>query len=265
MRFGREREAGERGPSARASGHLGLYDCAMPLHLRAEPRDLAPVALLVGDPGRATKIAGLLTGARCYNEHRGLLGYSGTWGGVRLSVQTTAMGGPSTAIVAEELADMGVTTMIRVGTCGAVADRVGVLDLAVATASVPMDGTTRQYVNGEPFAPVADFAVTRALVDAAAKAGRASHTGLFITEDAFYRQPSGWEAWRARGIIAIEMEAATLFTVALHRGVRAGCICLAVDRVGERESWATDADIAEGTRAMVEVALAAAVELSGGA
>lgn len=238
-----------------------LYDGGVPLHLRAEPEDLAPVALLVGDPERAAMIAGLLEGGRCYNEHRGLLGYTGEWRGVRLSVQTTAMGGPSTAIVAEELADLGVTTMIRVGTCGAVADRVGVLDLVVATASVPMDGTTRQYVNGEPFAPVADFVVTRALVDAAAESGRASHTGLFITEDAFYRQPSGWEAWRGRGVIAVEMEAATLFTVALHRGVRAGCICLAVDRVGERESWATDADIADGTRAMVEVALAAALAL----
>ncbi|MFN0147204.1 MAG: purine-nucleoside phosphorylase [Dehalococcoidia bacterium] len=229
----------------------------MPIHLKAEPGEVATVAFLVGDPGRATRMAAMLAGARCYNENRGLLGYTGTWEGVRVSVQTTAMGGPSTAIVVEELADLGVRTAVRLGTCGAIAERVGMLDLVVATASVPMDGTTRQYVGGDPFAPVADFEVTRALVDAAAAGARASHAGLFITEDAFYRQPMGWDTWRNRGVLAVEMEAATLFTVALHRGLRAGAICLVVDRVGDRESWASEAAIAAGTADMLAVALAA--------
>ncbi|MBI2767433.1 MAG: purine-nucleoside phosphorylase [Chloroflexi bacterium] len=229
------------------------------LHVRARKGEVAAAALLVGDPGRARRCAGMLDRAACYNEHRGLLGFTGRWRGTPVSVQTTGMGGPSAAIVTEELANLGVTTVIRAGTCGAVAAHVGVLDLAVATASVPMCGTTRQYLEGDPFAPVADFAVTRALVDAAAEGERAAHMGLFISEDAFYHQADDWERWRRRGVIAVEMEAAAIFTVALHRGLRAGCICLAVDRVGAHETWANDADIAAGEDAMLRIALDAAV------
>lgn len=235
----------------------------MPLHIRAQAGDVAPIALLVGDPARAVRIAGELDGARCYNENRGLLGFTGTWQGVRISAQTTGMGGPSAAIVTEELAQLGVHTAIRLGTCGAVGDEAGVLDLAIATASVPLDGATRQYVGGDPFAPVADFAVTAALVAAAAATGRRSHAGLFVSEDAFYRQPDDWAKWRERGVIAVEMEAATIFTVALHRGMRAGAICLAVDRVGDRESWASDAEIDAGTADLIRAGLAAAKALAG--
>ncbi len=234
----------------------------MPLHIHAKPGDIADAVVLVGDPGRAHRAAAMLEGATCYNDNRGLVGYSGRFAGKRVSVQTTGMGGPSTAIVVEELADLGARVLIRAGTCGAIADAVKVLDLIVATASVPMDGATRQYVQGDPFAPVADFDVTAALVAAARDTGRAFHTGLYVSEDAFYHQQDDWQQWRARGVLAVEMEAATLFTVALHRGVRAGAICLAVDRVGERESWADDAAIAAGTTVMLEAAFRAAAALS---
>ncbi len=234
----------------------------MPLHIRADPGDIAPAVVLVGDPGRAHRAAGMIEGAVCYNDNRGLVGYSGRFAGKRVSVQTTGMGGPSTAIVVEELADLGASVLIRAGTCGAIADRVNVLDLVVATASVPMDGATRQYVQGDPFAPVADFDVTAALVAAARDTGHPFHTGLYVSEDAFYRQPDDWRKWRARGVLAAEMEAATLFTVALHRGLRAGAICLAVDRAGERESWADDSGIAAGTTVMLDAAFRAAAALT---
>lgn len=229
----------------------------MPLHVRAEAAALAPAAILVGDPGRAARAAAMLVSPTIYNDHRSLLGATGLWRGERVSVQATGMGGPTAAIVTEELADLGVRTVIRAGTCGAVADALNVLDLAIATASVPMCGTTRQYLDGDPFAPVAAFAVTRALVDAAAAEDRATRAGLFISEDAFYQQGDRWERWRRRGVLAVEMEAAAIFTVALHRGLAAGCICLAVDRVGQHETWATDADIAEGEAAMLRIAFEA--------
>jgi purine-nucleoside phosphorylase len=234
----------------------------MPIHLRATPAELAPIALLVGDPARSVRIAGEFDDAVCYNENRGLTGFTGTWHGVRISAQTTGMGGPSAAIVVEELAMLGVTTVIRLGTCGGVADCAGVLDLAIATASVPLDGATRQYLKGDPYAPVADFAVTRVLAEAAAAIDRNTNCGLFVSEDAFYRQPDDWQLWRDRGVLAVEMEAATIFTVALHRGMRAGAACLVVDRVGDRDSWAADETIEAATVDLIRVGLEAAVRLA---
>jgi purine-nucleoside phosphorylase len=234
----------------------------VPIHIRAEAGEIAPLAFLAGDPGRASTMAGLLHGARCYNENRGLLGFTGSHGGVPVSVQTTGMGGPSAAIVVEELATLGVQTVVRLGTCGAIGAGIGVLDLFIATAAVPMDGTTRQYSEGEPFAPVADFAVTRALATAAAGVARPVHIGLGMSQDAFYREAEGWAEWRARGVLAVEMEAAAVFTVALHRGLRAGVVCLVVDKVDQPETWASDAAIAEGTADLLMLGLAAVPALS---
>jgi len=230
----------------------------MPHHILAEPGDIAPVAVLVGDPGRATRIASLLEGAVCYNEHRGLPGYTGTFEGARISAQTTGMGGPSAAIVVEELAQLGVRTVIRAGTCGAIGEGVGVLDLVVATAAVPVDGTTRQYLGGDPFAPVADLDVTIALRDAAAKSGRPTHTGLIVSEDAFYKEAADWQAWRERGVLAVEMEAATIFTVALLRRLRAGCICLVVNDTTAPGTWHGPEARAEAEEALIRTALRAA-------
>lgn len=234
----------------------------MPLHLRAGPGDVAPIALLAGDPARTIRLAGALEGARLYNENRGLVGYTGQHHGRPVSVQTTGMGGPSAAIVVEELADLGVRTVIRLGTCGAIAPSVAVLDLVIATAAVGADGTTRQYTGGEPFAPVADFAVTRALFESGESVSRPVHAGLLVSQDAFYRQPESWEAWRRRGVLAVEMEAAAIFTVALQRGLRAGTACLVVDRVDDRSSWASDDAIAEATADLIELGLAAVERLS---
>lgn len=236
----------------------------MPLHIKATPGQVAPVALLVGDPGRARRIAALLDGAACYNENRGLLGFSGNWRGAWISVQATGIGGPSAAIVVEELADLGVKSVIRLGTCGAVGADIGVLDLAIAIGAIPLDGATRQYVRGDPFAPVPDFDVTRALVDIARQLERRSHTGLFISEDAFYRQPDDWDTWQKRGVIAVEMEAATIFTVALQRRLRAGAACLVVDRVADRSSWASEEAIADAMSDLISLGLAAAQVLAEG-
>ncbi len=233
----------------------------MPLHIRAQPGDVAPIALLAGDPGRAVLIAGALDAARCYNENRGLLGFTGAHHGRPVSVQTTGMGGPSAAIVVEELADLGVETLIRLGTCGAIAPSVAVLDFVIASAAVGADGTTRHYSGKADFTPAADAAVTRALVAAGAALSGAVHVGYLVTQDAFYRQPASWGQWRRRGVLAVEMEAAAIFTVALGRGLRAGAACLVVDRVNDRASWASDDAIASATTGLIALGLGAVERL----
>lgn len=231
----------------------------MPTHLHADPRDVAPVAVLVGDPARAPRAAAMLDGAREYTAYRGLLGYTGEFEGHRVSVQTTGMGGPSAAIVVEELHQLGVRTVIRAGTCGAFGDTVAVLDFVVATAAVPLDGTSRQYLGGDPFAPVADFDLTARLLAEAGATGRTTHAGLIVSQDAFYEEANEWAKWRARGVLAVEMEASTIFTVALLRGMRAACVCLAVNDTSRPGTWVTDDARGDAEAAMLRAALRAAV------
>src|ERR671918_70649 len=150
------------------------------LHLRAEAGDYAPLVLLPGDPNRARRISERFDNgsARQVNEHRGLLGFTGTYRGTPVSVQTSGMGTPSLSIVVEELLRLGVTRLLRVGACGGIAAGLKTGDLVIATAACPVDGATATYLHGEPYAPAADFALTRALVDAADETGTPVHTGL---------------------------------------------------------------------------------------
>ncbi len=234
-----------------------------PIHVRAEPGDVAPVVLLVGDPGRAVRTAELLDDARCYNEFRGLIGYTGTWRGTRLSVQTTGMGCPSAAIVCEEMAMLGARTLIRLGTCGAVRAEMRATDLVIATAACPLDGTTPTYMSGDPSAPVATFRVTRALVAAAEAAGVRHHVGVIVTEDALYAVRDAWaERWQARGVLAQEMEASAIFTVSALRGMEAGCVLVASNHAGHHERL-PDAELQPAIDAMIRIGLEAAVALSG--
>ncbi len=233
-----------------------------PLHVRAKPDDVAPVALLVGDPGRATRTAEFLDGARCYNEHRGLLGYTGACRGVRVSVQTTGMGCPSAAIVCEEMAMLGARVVIRMGTCGAAQPRVAPGDLVIATAACPLDGTTLEYTGGDRTAPAATFRVVTALVEAARAASATHHVGVIATEDALYAVREAWhERWRARGVLAQEMEASAIFTVAALRGMEAGCILVASNRAGEHERM-PDERLALAVDRMIGIGIEAAVALS---
>ena len=232
-----------------------------PLHIRAQPGDIAPVVLLPGDPGRAERVAERLDGARCYNEFRGLLGYTGRYKGSLVSVQTTGMGAPSAAIVVEELALLEVRTVIRIGTCGGTGGDVQPKDLVIATAACPVDGTTRQYVGGDPYAPAATYRVVRALVEEAERLAVRHHVGLVATEDALYAVTPGWaKIWAARGVLAQEMEASAVFTVAALRGIEAGCVLVASNSAGEHERISDD-QLLPAIDGMIEVALDAAVAL----
>jgi len=234
------------------------------IHLRAEEGDYAPLVLLPGDPNRARRISERFDpgSVRQVNEHRGLLGFTGTFDGVPVSVQTSGMGTPSLSIVVEELLRLGARRLIRVGTCGGIAMGIRTGDLVVATGACPVDGATRTYLHGEAYAPVADFDLTRALVDAAAAAGVEVQTGLVASVDVFYNTDDDYASrWRERGVLAFEMEASALFFLAARAGVQAACALVVSDVLSEEvtpeESYLPLEDLERATDRMIEVALVA--------
>ena len=189
------------------------------IHLRAEPSDYAPVVLLPGDPNRATAIAekfdGGASAVRQVNSHRGLLGYTGTYMGVPVSVQTTGMGAPSISIVVEELLRLGAERLIRVGTCGGIGRGIKTGEIVIATSATPVDGATATYLHGDPYAPTADFELVRALVETAEKNGQKPHVGQVATVDVFYNpDPDYFSKWRSRGVLGFEMESSVLYYLA---------------------------------------------------
>jgi purine-nucleoside phosphorylase len=234
------------------------------IHLRAEEGDYAPLVLLPGDPNRARRISERFDdgSVRVVNEHRGLLGFTGTHRGVPVSVQTSGMGTPSLSIVVEELLRLRARRLIRVGTCGGIAPGLRTGDLVVATAACPVDGATNTYLHGERYAPAADFELTRALVDAAASVGAEVRTGLVASVDVFYNtDPDYAKRWRERGVLAFEMEASALFYLAARSGVEAGCILTVSDVLSDdvttEESYLPLDELERAIDRMIEVALAA--------
>jgi purine-nucleoside phosphorylase len=239
------------------------------IHLRAEEGDYAPLVLLPGDPNRARRISERFDpgSAREVNTHRGLLGFTGTYGGTPVSVQTSGMGTPSLSIVVEELLRLGARRLVRVGTCGGIAPGLRTGELVIATAACPVDGATATYLHGEPYAPVADFLLTRALVDAATAAGVAARTGLVASVDVFYNTDADYaQRWRDRGVLAFEMEASALFFLAARAGAQAGCALTVSDVLGDdvttEESYLPLDELDRAIDRMIEVALEAGTKLA---
>ncbi|HEY6636792.1 MAG TPA: hypothetical protein VIZ61_03825 [Solirubrobacterales bacterium] len=233
----------------------------MPHHLRPSTA-YAEDALLPGDPGRALALAQqLLTEPRMSNHARGLWGYTGeTPGGRPLSIQATGMGGPSAAIVLQELAELGVRRAIRVGTCGALAPDLAHGDLIVAGEALAEDGASLSLGASEVAEP--DAELTRRLVDALP--GSPSPVRI-VTTDLFYDAVeddggprTAAEAWRGRRAVAVEMEAAALFTLGRRLGVAAACLLAVSDTFenGQRQRIG-DEDLADAAARMGTAAAAA--------
>jgi DeoD family purine-nucleoside phosphorylase len=205
-----------------------------PVHVRAEPGDFAESVLLPGDPRRAQYIAdNFLEDARLVTEERGLLGYTGTYGGEPVSVQTTGMGCPSTAIVTDELIQLGAKNLLRVGTCGGYHPEMELGDLVIATAATPQDGTVSSLTGGVPYAPAAHFDLVHASYHAAETLDRRPFLGPIVSADLFYDPEENPQAlWHSLGVLAVEMEASAIFTLAAMRGVRAGCLLTVSDAIG---------------------------------
>jgi DeoD family purine-nucleoside phosphorylase len=202
------------------------------IHLRAEAGDYAPLVLLPGDPNRATWIAGKFDGGlaavRQVNDHRGLLGYTGTYKGVPVSVQTSGMGTPSISIVVEELLRLGAERLIRVGTCGGIGRGIKTGEIVIASAATPVDGATRTYLHGDAYAPTADFGLVRTLVEKSEKHGQKPHVGQVATVDVFYNPDADYfSKWRSRGILAFEMESSVLYYLAARAHAAGGNVAAA--------------------------------------
>ena len=234
----------------------------MSTHIGAAPGDVAPVVLMPGDPLRARWIAEtFLDDARCYTEVRGMLGYTGTWRGRPVSVQGSGMGQPSLAIYANELfREYDVQSVVRVGSCGALSERLAVRDLVIASGACTDSSMNRIAFEGLDYAPVADFGLLRAAVGAAEERGDAHHVGLVFSSDSFYAaRPELAARMVDYGVLAVEMEAAALYTLAAKHGRRALAVCTVSDHIVTGEE--TSAQEREQTfGAMVEIALAAALD-----
>ena len=193
--------------------------------------------LLPGDPKRCAKIAEYFDNPVLVADNREYITITGTVDGVRLSVTSTGIGGPSAAIALEELANCGADTFIRVGTCGGMQEEVLSGDLVIASGAIRMDGASREYAPVE-YPAVSDHTVLRALEDAAENLGKRYHIGVVHCKDAFYGQHNpellpnsavllqNWDAYLKLGCLASEMESATLFIVGGYRKVRTGTVLL---------------------------------------
>lgn len=231
-------------------------------HNHAKPGDYADAVLLPGDPLRAKWIAEtFLENAKMVNSVRNCLGFTGMWKGARVSVQATGMGQPSTAIYVHELLNTyGVKTLIRVGTCGGLNARVKVRDVVIGAAASTDSVIVKGAFGNYNYAPAADFALLRAADDAARARGKTVHVGGIVSSDIFYH-PSGLDAYQsliAHGVLGVEMEAATVYTLAARFGARALTICTMTDCLITGEEIDADARQTSLTD-MVEIGLDVAI------
>jgi purine-nucleoside phosphorylase len=228
-------------------------------HISAEPGDFAPSVLLPGDPLRAKHIAdNFLDEVRQVNDVRNMLGYTGSYDGVPISVMGTGMGIPSASIYATELVnEYGVERLIRVGTCGAVTEKVQVRDVILAIGACTDSLVNRTRYGGLDFAATADFWLLKAAAEAAAAKGVQVKVGNVHSADLFYNpDPEAFDRMEAMGVLAVEMEAAGLYGVAAEHGARALTVCTVSDHI--RTGEATSSEERQKTfDDMVEIALEA--------
>ena len=228
-------------------------------HISAAPGDFAPSILLPGDPLRAKHIAdNFLDDVTQVNQVRNMLGYTGSYQGVPISVMGTGMGIPSASIYATELIkEYGVERLIRVGSCGAVTEKVDVRDVILAIGACTDSLVNRTRYGGLDFAATADFWLLKAAAEAAAARGIEVKVGNVHSADLFYNpDPEAFDRMEAMGVLAVEMEAAGLYGVAAEHGGRALTICTVSDHIRTGEATSSE-ERQETFNEMVEIALEA--------
>ncbi len=194
-------------------------------HLLVDDGDVHDIALVPGDPGRVDRIASHCDHAETVAENREYKLVNATYADRELTICSTGIGCPSAAIALEELAAVGVETVIRVGTTGALQAALEIGDMVVATGAAKNEGTTKRYESVE-YPAVPDYHTLSALVDAAEANDETVHVGPIATDDAFYAETEAYVAdWEAANLLAVEMEAAAIFSLARRKGLAAGAIC----------------------------------------
>ena len=246
---------------------MSILDKNLQFHIKATAEQIGKYVILPGDPGRVPLIAEKLENAVQIAQNREYNTYTGFLGGVKVSVVSTGIGGPSAAIAVEELVKCGAHTFIRVGTSGGMDLRVSGGDLIVAQAAVRAEGTSCEYLPPE-YPAAADFAVTRALADEAAVLsenadGKRVHVGVVQSKDSFYGEvepetmpvaahlQQRWESYLKAGCLASEMEAAAIFSVAAARKVRAGAVLIALWNVERSKAGLPDTITKDPERAIL--------------
>ena len=232
----------------------------MTIHIGAAPGDIADTVLMPGDPYRAKWAAEtFLSDVKLVNEVRGMLGFTGTWKGNPVTIHGSGMGMPSLSIYANELIkDYNVQTLIRIGSCGGMQEKVKVRDVILAMTASTLSTPSRGIFRELNFAPSADWSLLKAAAEAAAKRDIATHVGGIYSSDVFYdERPDLNEQMTRHGILGVEMEAAELYTLALRYGRRALAVLTVSDHLQTGEALPSE----ERERSfgdMVEIALEAA-------
>lgn len=236
-------------------------------HIQVAKGEIGRYVIMPGDPKRCVKIAQYLDNPALIADNREYVTYTGTLDGVKVSVTSTGIGGPSTAIAMEELYKCGADTFIRIGTCGGMQPDVKSGDIVIASGAIRMEGTSREYAPLE-FPAVPDICVTNTLAEVASKKEFPFHVGVVQSKDSFYGQHepenkpvsyeliNKWEAWKSLGCLASEMESAALFIVASYLHVRAGA-CFLVVANQEREKLGLKNPVVHNTDMAVQVAVEA--------
>lgn len=230
-------------------------------HIHVRPDRVGKYVILTGDPGRCSSIAKYLSDAEFVASNREFTTYTGRLDGVSVSVCSTGIGGPSAAIALEELINCGADTFIRVGTAGGMREDIMGDDLCIASASIRMEGTSREYAPIE-WPAAADFDIVLALKNAAEQLGYRHAVGVVQSKDSFYGQhdPSSmaavpplsdkWDAWMRLGALCSEMETAALFTAAALRGVRCGAVLHVIANQTRRDKGLDDPKVYDTDKAV---------------
>ncbi len=232
----------------------------MTVHIGADPGAIAETVLLPGDPYRAKWAAEtFLSDVQLVNQVRGMLGFTGTWNGHRVTLQGSGMGMPSLSIYVNELIrDYGAKTLVRIGSCGGMQDHVGLRDVILAMTASTVTTPSRGIFKELNYAPCADWSLLRAAVAAAQDKGTRIHVGGIYSSDVFYdERPDLNEQMVRHGILGVEMEAAELYTLAARYGRRALAVLTVSDHLLTGEALPSEQrETSFGD--MVEIALAAA-------
>jgi uridine phosphorylase len=244
-------------------------------HLLVEEGDVNDLALVPGDPGRVDRIAKRCEDVETVAENREYKVVNASYDGRELTICSTGIGCPSAAIAVEELARVGVETFIRVGTIGGLQEHVEIGDMVVATGAAKEEGTSKRY-ESETYPAVPDYDTLSALVasaernearatDAAGDAGDSGrvHVGPIVSDDAFYNESDAYvRDWNEAGLLAIEMEAATVFSLARRRGLAAGAICTVDGNLvkGTQKGADSDEELPEKAKDNVERAITIALD-----
>jgi DeoD family purine-nucleoside phosphorylase len=236
----------------------------MPIHLRAEEGEYAPNVLCPGDPRRARYIAETFfdPGARCVNEERGMLGFTGTFDGKPISVQSTGMGAPSSGIVFEELIMLGAQRLIRVGTCGGLKDGMRMGDTVIGISATADDQTPLRVAQMPSYAPTGTFELAETAARLSREQGSVVHVGLIVTSGVFYDpDPGTFARWKRTGHIGVEMEAAMMYAIASIHHIEALAIMTVSDLLEESGDTTriSDDELKRGIDAMMRLACDVAV------